>query len=230
MDPLFERRELTKKVNIHARFLQQNIQTSLLAQLKHQFQGKCMAEGYIQKDSLTIVKYSLGRPNMLTGGVDYHVSFQADICMPHAGQRFKVPITLRSKIGLHAETTPLKILIPRDLHIGSAAFESVKEGEQVEFEVVGTPQFKQGDEYIIVVGKLVIQEPTTPPFAPDVTGTPAFGLDEFGLNKDIEVPSFQLGSGGGGGEEKKVVITASTTPSADKPARRRLKRGPDNTE
>jgi DNA-directed RNA polymerase subunit E'/Rpb7 len=229
MDPLFERRELTKKVNIHARFLQQNIQTSLLAQLKHQFQGKCMAEGYIQKDSLTIVKYSLGRPNMLTGGVDYHVSFQADICMPHAGQRFKVPITLRSKIGLHAETTPLKILIPRDLHIGSPAFESVKEGEQVEFEVVGTPQFKQGDEYIIVVGKLVIQEPTTPPFAP--SETPAFRPDDFG---ELEVPPFQLGSGGGsgsgGGEEKKIVITASTTPSADKPARRRLKRGPDNTE
>ena len=38
MDTLFERRELTKKVNIHSRFLQQNIQASLLAQLKHQFQ------------------------------------------------------------------------------------------------------------------------------------------------------------------------------------------------
>ena len=218
MDPLFERRELTKKVNIHSRFLQQNIQTSLLTQLKHQFQGKCSAEGYVQKDSLTITKYSLGRPNMLVGGVDYHVTFQADICLPHAGQRFKVRATLKSKIGIHADMTPLKILLPRDLHIGNPAFESVKDGDEVEFEVVGTPQYKQGDEYVIVVGKMVTVEPTTPTFAPEPL--------------EQEVPTLDLGppANSGDGEVKSVVVTATTAPSTEKPVRRKLKRGDTNTE
>ena len=220
MDTLFERRELTKKVNIHSRFLQQNIQASLLAQLKHQFQGRCLAEGFIQRDSLTIVKYSLGRPNMLVGGVDYHVAFQADICLPHPGQHFKVAVGQRTKIGLHAEMAPLQILIPRDLHIGVGAFEAVKENEEVEFEVVGI-QFKQGDEDIIVVGKLIVQESGTPQF-----GTPAFGPDDMG---DTGIPAFDLSSGQAG-DEKKVVITANTTPSADKPARRKLKQSEGNTE
>ena len=217
MDPLFERRELTKKVNIHSRFLQQNIQSSLLLQLKHQFQGKCMAEGYIQKDSLTIVKYSVGRPNMLEGGVDYHVTFQADVCLPHAGQRFKVPVSLKSKIGIHAEMTPLKILLPRDLHIGNAAFESVKDGDEIEFEVVGTPKYKQGHEYIIVVGKMVVVEPTTPTFAPEP------------LTQEQEIPTFDLGMGSTG-EEKSITVTTATTPAAEKPARRKLKRGDGSTE
>lgn len=219
MDPLFERRELTKKVNIHSRFLQQNIQSSLLSQLKHQFQGKCSAEGYIQKDSLTITKYSLGRPNMLAGGVDYHVTFQADICLPHAGQRFKVSASMKSKIGIHAEMAPLKILIPRDLHIGNAAFESVKEGEEVEFEVVGTPQYKQGDEYIIVVGKMVSEEPVSMPVVVQEPEVPV-----------PEIPSMTVSSMGSSGEEKSITVTASTTPAAEKPARRKLKRGDASTE
>ena len=167
---------------------------------------------------MTITKYSLGRPNMLVGGVDYHVTFQADICLPHAGQRFKVRATLKSKIGIHADMTPLKILLPRDLHIGNPAFESVKDGDEVEFEVVGTPQYKQGDEYVIVVGKMVTVEPTTPTFAPEPL--------------EQEVPTLDLGppANSGDDEVKSVVVTATTTPSTEKPVRRKLKRGDTNTE
>lgn len=164
MDPLFERRQLTKKVHINSKFLQKNIQSSLLAQLKGLYESKCIPEGYIQRNSITIVNYSLGRVNYIHGGVDYDVVFQCDICMPHVGQRFKAPVKLRSKVGIHAETPPIKVLIPRDLHLGNEEFENVKPDEDIEFEVIGS-QFKQEDESIIVVGKLLskvagpIQEP-----------------------------------------------------------------------
>ena len=206
MDPLFERRELTKKVKIHAKFIQKNIQASLLAQLKGQYQGRCSAEGYIHKDSLTIVNYSLGRVDYLKGGVNYDVTFQADICLPHAGQKLKAPVTLRSKIGVHAETGPIKVLIPRDLHIGNNQFDSIKSEEEVEFEVIGS-QFKQGDEYIVVVGKLLGTKEVE---APDVEALP--------------LPSFLESSPAPSGDLKSVVITAPTTPVDDKPKRRKLKR------
>jgi DNA-directed RNA polymerase subunit E'/Rpb7 len=154
MDPLFERRQLSKKVHIYSKFLQKNMQASLLAQLKMNIEGKCSAEGFVQRNSITITNYSLGRTNYVKGGVDYDVTFQSDICMPHEGQKFKAPVTVRSKVGIHAETPPLKILIPRDLHIGNADFENVKVGEEIEFEIIGS-QFRQQDTDIIVVAKLL---------------------------------------------------------------------------
>ena len=152
MDPLFERRELTRKVHIHPKFLQKNMMPSILAQLKMNVEGRCSAEGYIQPDSVTVLGYGLGRVRP-SGSTDYDVQFQADVCLPHPGQIFKATVDLRSKIGIHAEIAPLKILIPRDLHIGNAEFDSVEIGQEIEFEVIG-PQFKQQDKTIVVVGRL----------------------------------------------------------------------------
>lgn len=200
MDPLFERRELTKKVNIHARFIQKDIRHSLLSQLKVKYQGRCSAEGYIHRDSLSVLDWSVGRPNM-RGGVDYFVKFHADICLPHIGQTFKAPVMLRSKIGVHAEVDPIKILIPRDLHIGNQEFEDVKEGEDIEFEVVGT-QFKQGDESVVVVGKLKSRIAPPP-------------------EQYMEIPEIaQNAVPTSSGEEKSVMVVAS---ASEKPKRRRLK-------
>jgi hypothetical protein len=116
-------------------------------------EGRCSSEGYVQPESITVLKYSLGRTSYTKGGVDYDVTFQADVCLPHPGQIFKATANLRTKIGIHAESTPLKILIPRDLHIGNQEFETVEVGQEFEFEVIG-PQFKQQDKVIIVVGRL----------------------------------------------------------------------------
>lgn len=152
-DPLFERRVLVRNVHVDSKYLQRNIDASLVAQLRLKYEGTCVAEGYIQERSIVVLEHSLGRTNLIKGGLDYAVKFQADICMPHPGQVFRVPVTLKSKIGIHAEMTPIKALLPRDLHIGNTDFEAVKEGEDIEFEVVGA-RFQQGDDSIVVLGKL----------------------------------------------------------------------------
>ena len=164
-DPLFERRALVRNVHLDSKFLQRNIQASLLAQVRHRYEGICVAEGYIQRGSLTIVEHSLGRTNYIRGGLDYTVKFQADVCMPHPGQVFQMPVSLKSKIGLHAESTPIKALLPRDLHIGNVEFEDVKEKEVIEFEVIGS-RFQQGDDSIVVLGKLRTTVKTAAPAAP----------------------------------------------------------------
>lgn len=153
MDPLFERRELTRNVHIESRHLKRNIESSLLAQLRNQYEGICVAEGYINRRSITIVDHSLGRMNLIKGGLDYLVRFQADICMPHPGQLFRAPVSLKSKIGVHVELTPIKALLPRDLHLGDTSFEDLEEKQVIEFEVVGS-KYQQGDDIIVVLAKL----------------------------------------------------------------------------
>lgn len=212
MDPLFERRQLTKKVHIHSKFLQKNIQSSLLAQLKGLYEGKCIPEGYIQRNSITVANYSLGRINYIKGGVDYDVVFQADVCMPHIGQKFKAPVKLRSKVGIHAETPPIKVLIPRDLHLGNQEFDSVKVDEDIEFEVIGA-QFKQEDQTIVVVGKLLskVAGPVQEPLISTKT-------EEEEVEQTSTLPVAEDGS------EKKVVIME------EKPKKRRLKKSEPTEE
>lgn len=209
MDPLFERRSLVKKVHVNSKFLQRNITSSLLVQLKQNYEGKCTPEGFIQQNSITIVNYSLGRANYIKGGIDYDVTFQADICMPHAGQRFKAPVKLRSKVGIHAETPPIKVLIPRDLHLGSADFEQVNVDDEIEFEVVGA-QFKQEDENIIVVGRLLTKV-AAPVEAPLLT-PPKQDED---AQKIETIPKAEEGN------EKRVVFSPT---AEEKPKKRKLKK------
>jgi DNA-directed RNA polymerase subunit E'/Rpb7 len=209
-DPLFERRALVRNVHIESKYLQRNIEASLLAQLRMKVEGVCVAEGYIQRRSLSILEYSLGRTNLIKGGIDYTVKFQADICMPHPGQVFRVPVTLKSKIGVHAEMTPIKALLPRDLHIGNADFETVKEGEDIEFEVVGA-RFQQGDDSIVVLGKLrnvVTPAKAAPEAAADVDG----GMPMLAA----PLPGANDGDG-----KKMVTVEMSAAKAPDQAARRR---------
>ena len=204
MDPLFERRELEKKVRIDSKFLQRNMQASILAQLKMNYEGICSAEGFIERNSITLLNYSLGRTNFTKGGADYDVKFQADVCLPHPGQKLKARVTVRSKVGIHAETPPIKVLIPRDLYFGNDEFAKIEEGQDIEFEVVGS-QFKQKDTEIIVVGKLLntVLEGSVP-------------IPEVSVAEPLIAPVIAR-------EDEKQVVILPTVPEPEK-KKRRLKK------
>jgi DNA-directed RNA polymerase subunit E'/Rpb7 len=219
MDPLYERRELTRNVHVDARFLQRNIHASLVAQLRHKYEGICLPEGYVQPRSITITEHSFGRTNILKGGLDYSVRFQADMCLPHAGQVFKAPVTLKSKIGLHAETSPIKVLLPRDLHIGNPDFDDADVGQDIEFDVVGT-RFQQGDETIVVLGKLrkvirpEVHEETAEPEKNDVIAAPVGTGDS---EKRMVTVAVEKTKAPGEARRKKLVRTAVVEPNEPKP-------------
>jgi DNA-directed RNA polymerase subunit E'/Rpb7 len=213
-DPLFERRALVRNVHVESKHLQRNIEASLLAQLRHKYEGVCVAEGYLHDRSIVVLEHSLGRTNFIKGGLDYTVKFQADVCMPHPGQTFRVPVTLKSKIGIHAELTPLKVLLPRDLHIGNPDFETVKDNEEIEFEVVGA-RFQQGDDSIVVLGKLksVIQPAIDAPSTDGATGAePVIAAAVPGSN-----------AAGDSMLRKVVVETSAAKPGEAAPRRKKLR-------
>jgi DNA-directed RNA polymerase subunit E'/Rpb7 len=208
MDPLFERRELKKKVHIDSKFLQRNMNASILAQLKMNYEGICSAEGFIERNSVTLKEYALGKTNYVKGGSDWDVTFQADVCLPHPGQKLKARVTVRSKVGIHAETPPIKVLIPRDLYFGNEEFAKIEEGDDIEFEVVGS-QFKQKDTEIIVVGKLLHTDAQSVPEPQSATPEP------------LLVTPMAMAEG-----EKQVVVLPTISEPEKK--KRRLKKGGDS--
>ena len=207
MDPVFERRELTRSVHIHAPNLQRNIHVSLLAQLRMKYEGVCIPEGFVQRRSITIIEHSLGRVNLIKGGLEYTVKFQADLCMPHPDQVFRAVVALRSKIGLHAELLPMKVLLPRDLHLGNAEFEDIKEKQEIEFKVVGS-RFQQGDDSIVVLGTL------TSVINPAVEEAMAAQVESVEPMIAASGPSDQS-------ERRVVQVAPEVAKAAEAPARRR---------
>ena len=208
MDPLFERRELKRDIHVESKYLMRNMNTSLLAQLKHKYEGVCAPEGYIQRDSLSIVEHSLGRMNLIKGGLDYSVRFQADICMPHPGQIFRSRVSLKSKIGIHVDLSPMKILLPRDLHIGNGDFEDVQEKQEIEFEVIGS-KFQPRDTEIVVLAKMrsIIQ--------PAAAEAPR--AEDEGPVLAAPIP----GQSSESSEKKKVTVDLSSTKALEQAPRRR---------
>ena len=204
VDPLFERRELVRVLGVPAKYVQRNIRGSLLAQLGGQVEGKCGVEGYVQPKSSVILEHSLGRVDMLHSGVQYRVRFHADICYPHVGQIFKAPVSFRSKIGIHAELAPVKILLPRDLHIGNAEFDSITDSDEIMFSVLGA-EFKQNDESIFVLGRLIQKVGGTAP-APAEIEAPVERL----------VPNEAMPA-----SEIKTVAIKEAVATEDKPRRKR---------
>jgi DNA-directed RNA polymerase subunit E'/Rpb7 len=200
---MFERRELTRVLPVHSKHLQRNIQSSLLSQIKAQVEGRCGVEGYVQPRSSVILEYSLGRMSILKSGVNYRVKFQADICLPHKGQQItNAPVMFRSKIGVHAEVSPLKILLPRDLHIGNPEFEAIVENDTLDIEVLGA-EFKQNDESIFVLAKLLKRTPSAAAKSAGAEAPPPA----------IDVPTMEgsagagsAGSAGSGADEVKSVV------------------------
>jgi hypothetical protein len=160
--------------------------------------------------SISVVDHSLGRINLIRGGLEYVVKFQADVCLPHPGQVFRATVSLKSKIGLHAELPPLKILLPRDLHIGTGEFDEAAEGQEVEVEVIGS-RFQQGDESIVVLGKLrTIVRPDAPKAEESTDELPPL----------IAAP---VGPDGADGKKVVTVDLATTKPTADAARRKRLR-------
>jgi DNA-directed RNA polymerase subunit E'/Rpb7 len=204
MDPLFERRDLYRNVHIASKLLQKNMLQSILKQLRMNLEGHCSSEGFIQQQSITILEYSVGRANYVRGGIDYQVKFQADVCLPHKGQTFKGTTELRSKIGIHAVYPPLKILIPRDLHIGNEEFDGVKEGSEIEFEVIDF-NFKQMDKEIVIIGKL----------KSELKAAPLMPL--LSAESEITIPTNNVQS-----ESNEKVVTVML--SEPEPKKRKLKR------
>jgi hypothetical protein len=194
--------------------MQRNIQSSLLSQLKGQIEGRCGIEGYVQPKTSVILEYSLGSCSILRPGVTYEVRFQADICYPRKGQVLRVPVIFRSKIGVHAEQSPLRVLLPRDLHIGNSDFEAIQEKDEVEFEVLGA-EFKQNDEQVFVLGKLIKRIPAAVEEGKTEAVIPM--MDEVATGP---APSTE------GVKTVTIQEAATTAPPAKEPVRRRKKLGP----
>ena len=138
-----------------------DINSEVINYLKSTLEGKCSKDGYIKKDTISILKKSLGKFEIgqFNGNMTYNVEFSAQFCNPVEGTQIECKVISINKIGIlcmvsDSENQPIKVLIPRHTHLNNEDFSKIVVGNILLIEVIGK-RFELNESFISVVGKLI---------------------------------------------------------------------------
>lgn len=135
----------------------EEINNKLLQKLIDLHSSKCNANGYVKPNSIELVARSAGAAEngRFTGNYVYDCKMKSDVLYPKGGMEMKVQVIKVTKMGLYAVfEEAIRFLIPRDLHLGSKRFDSIREGEVITVRLERS-EIKANGEFITAIGKLV---------------------------------------------------------------------------
>lgn len=151
------------KINIHA---------VLLAKLAEKMEGKCSLHGWVLPDSMKILSRSMGylESGRFTGDLVFHVQAQGKVLNPPSGSHLVCEVVGNNMMGMYVSykvpmkemdrktkkvvtsyVDAVKVILPRDLHIGDEEFSKVEIGDRVHVEIKKS-RFQVNDKYILSVG------------------------------------------------------------------------------
>lgn len=134
-----------------------NIQTNLQKKIEHQVEGKCISEGLVVPNSISIISYSAGKVN--NQYVEFDVVYKCNVCLPVEGMEIECIVKTITKAGIHAEYIynhkPLiTIFITRDDNYENEKFLKITNaGTKIKVAVTGVI-FELNDTTISVTAEL----------------------------------------------------------------------------
>ena len=150
---------LTMKIHLKINEIGKNLKHNLEEKIKSLTEGRCITEGFIRPNSVSIISYSSGNINLQF--VEFQTVFNCMICHPVEGMEIEGCETKTiTKAGIHAEVitddgvVPITLFIARDHHNNDNYFNSIKENMKVNIRVIGI-RYELNDPFICVIGKLI---------------------------------------------------------------------------
>lgn len=151
----------------------------LMRHLREKLENKCSQHGFVIPGSLKQISRSMGQleNGRFTGNITFHVQAQGKVYYPVNGTRITGTILKKNKMGLYViYKNAIRILVPRDLHIGSTDFEDLGEGDIIEVEIRKS-RFQIRDPFILCIGVYVgpadTEDVVKPPPATDAPAAAA---------------------------------------------------------
>ena len=132
----------------------QDINDILIEHLRNLLEGKCSSHGYVIPNSLELLSRSIGHLDngRYTGNIMFHIQAQGKVYNPSNGTEIISEIKKKNKMGLYLiHNDAIRVLIPRDLHLGNEEFENLQVGEVIRVEIRKS-RFQIRDNYILSVG------------------------------------------------------------------------------
>lgn len=155
MKSLYQKSILTSKVVVPFYLLGSNLDVILLQKLRQTIEGKCIKEGYVKPNSITLIQYSSGKCHKQN--VHFIVSFSCMICCPLEGINIKVVVSNITKAGIRAksrdESSPIDVFVCRDHNINNQAFLDIHVGDEIFVEIIGH-RYELNDKTISVIADI----------------------------------------------------------------------------
>jgi DNA-directed RNA polymerase subunit E'/Rpb7 len=155
---IYSRCLITRKIVLPITCIGKTIKEIIEENIKSNFEGKCLVEGFIKPNSTKIITYSSG---IIYRGssVSFEVVFECEVCFPVEGMLISCFAKNITKAGIRAESandvpTPVVVFIAKDHHYNISYFNEIKEGDKISVRVIGQ-RFELNDKYVSVIGELV---------------------------------------------------------------------------
>ena len=148
-----------------------SIDEVLMKKLKEQIEGRCSKHGYLVPGSLEFLSSAQkgAEKGRFTGDFMYQIKAQGRVYNPPDGTVVEGEVIRKNKMGLYVVVQDaIKVMIPRDLHIGNEDFDTVDLGETIRIEIKKS-QFQMNETHILTVGQYlgkVAGAPAAPVAAP----------------------------------------------------------------
>jgi DNA-directed RNA polymerase subunit E'/Rpb7 len=132
----------------------------LLKKLRADLEERCCAHGWVRGGSTQILARSMGQAEhcRFTGDFMYNVKVRVLCFLPETGQAVDAQILKTNKLGAYAllvdqgrVSEAIRILLPRDLHIGNTEFDDLMVGGMVRVRLLRS-RFQKNDAFIQAVG------------------------------------------------------------------------------
>ena len=131
-----------------------SIEDRLVEKLQMRLEGRCSRHGFVKPGSIKLLSRSMGsmEKGRFTGDFIFYLQVEATVLNPADGTVLQGEVIRKNKMGMYVSfEDAIRIIIPRDIHIGNEAFDRVEIGEKVEVEVKKS-RFQVNDPYILSVG------------------------------------------------------------------------------
>ncbi len=152
---LYHQCVLTERMIIEAKFLNENLENYIFQNLTKRVEGKCINEGYVMKNSVSILKKSIGKitGSRFTGDITYDVAFTANVCNPEPASVIDCQVKGINKLGLKGKNGPMSIVVPKQFHSDLESFHKISVNDIVKVEVI-CKNVVLNESEIKVVGRL----------------------------------------------------------------------------
>lgn len=131
-----------------------SIDAILLEKVKERLEQRCSPHGYVLAGSLELLTRSAGMVDSgrFSGDWAFLVKARGRVLHPPEGSVVDVEILKSNKMGIYAVyENAIRLMVPRDLHIGDVEFEELTVGERIRVEIQKS-RFQLRDPFIVSVG------------------------------------------------------------------------------
>jgi DNA-directed RNA polymerase subunit E'/Rpb7 len=147
--------------------INKDFETTILTKLKLNYENICSKYGYIKKNTIKIIKRSVGqlKKEHFNANMYFDIICIAEICNPAQGSIIKCKVKAKNSLGILAEgyydNIPiLQIIIPK-ISAGIQSeidIDTIKIDDEIKIEVCGK-KYQLFDKHISIIGKAIKSKP-----------------------------------------------------------------------